>query len=57
MALKKNTLVPMEVSVRAALGSLYLYTPQGALLRKVASKPAVGREWAVSTNSHRQRLS
>lgn len=40
MALKKNTFVPIEFSVRTALGSLYLYTPQGALPRKVALKPA-----------------
>lgn len=40
MALKKNTFIPTEFSVCNALGSLYLYTPQGALLRKVALKPA-----------------
>ena len=51
MALKKNTFVPTKLSVRAALGSLYLYTPQGALPRKVALKPggaAAGREQLVS---------
>lgn len=40
MALKKNTFVPTVLSVRAALGSLYLYTPHGAFPRKVALKPA-----------------
>lgn len=39
-ALKKNTFIPAEPSVRTALGSLYLYTPQGALPRKVALKAA-----------------
>lgn len=42
-ALKKNTFVPTELSVRTALGSLYLYTPQGALPRKVALKPPAAR--------------
>lgn len=40
MALKKNTFLPTELSVLAALGSLYLQTPQGALLRKDALKPS-----------------
>lgn len=39
-ALKKNTLTPSDLSDRMALGSLYLYTPQGALPRKVALKAA-----------------
>lgn len=43
-ALKKNTFVPTESSVRMALGSLYLYTPQGALPRKVALKAAAAGE-------------
>lgn len=57
MALKKNTFAPTELSVRAALGSLYLYTPQGALPRKVALKPdAVVGEQAVSSSSWSQRV-